>query len=201
MVNDRVDPSHGESPSRIARSEELSRSRLETKATWEEIRLWVGRRSSTNWLPRWSARLSRAVSYSLRTTASDSAHVARSRSSWWASCSRPSRVDSSAPFPPPWKRPRCEWSPPNLLRTSRRRTSLRPTWSRRGIPNTSTGGKRRRLAWGPRVRRAPGQSNATRRRRLWELGWVPKGPASSSSHLALPRAGIGMPGGSGPQQT
>src|SRR5436305_7729286 len=36
MVNHRVDPSHGESPSRIARSEELSRPRLETKATGEE---------------------------------------------------------------------------------------------------------------------------------------------------------------------
>ena len=28
MVNHRVDPSHGETPSRIARSEELSRSRI-----------------------------------------------------------------------------------------------------------------------------------------------------------------------------
>src|SRR6266480_188054 len=36
MVNHRADPSHGESPSRIARSEELSRPRLETKATGEE---------------------------------------------------------------------------------------------------------------------------------------------------------------------
>src|SRR5207237_3521937 len=36
MVNHRADLSHGESPSRIARSEELSRSRLETKATGEE---------------------------------------------------------------------------------------------------------------------------------------------------------------------
>src|SRR5437667_1003565 len=36
MVNHRADPSHGESPSRIARSEELSRPRLETKATGEK---------------------------------------------------------------------------------------------------------------------------------------------------------------------
>src|SRR5438034_10318247 len=36
MVNHRAEPSHVESPSRIARSGELSRPRLETKATGEK---------------------------------------------------------------------------------------------------------------------------------------------------------------------